>query len=153
VSYDRLTNNQLLVEAIRRCRVRQIPKISYVAFAAATPGAIIQALDGMMDPHEMRVAVNNLLAEGTICVTCRVATLKEDLFRYFHSEGLLKQYHPELRFNNYQRFSPAGIPIQRRQKETAGTTHISIRGLYMITDGLPAKVQKLLDQEKYIYPT
>jgi hypothetical protein len=150
--YCRLNNAQLLVEAIRRCRVRQIPSISYTAFAAAKPGSVIEALSGLMDRHAFRGVMNGLIADKTICVTCRVNEFKEGWHVSHSVTGLLRQFHPELPFDDYQYFSPAGIPKRRNEKTVPGSTSLSIRGLYVIADGVPAKVQKLLEKCEYIYP-
>lgn len=149
---NRITDNQLLVEVVRRCRVRQIPNITYTAFAAATPVAVIGALGGLMDRHAIRSSLNNLIADGTMCVTCRLLTFREGIPANSTVSGLLRQYHPELPFDSYQHFSPAGIPKPRGQKRVPGSTSLLIRGLYVTADGLPVAVQKLLEKEQYIYP-
>jgi len=152
MAYARLTNTQLMVEAVRRCRVRQIPNIDYVAFAAADPAAVILALDGLMDLCEVRAAVNMLIVDEVICATCRVLTWTENTYRANHENGLLRQYHPELPFSTYQHFSPAGIPRLPRSKRVLGSSSLMVKGLYVIEDGLPAKVAKLLEKDGYIYP-
>lgn len=153
MNYERLTDEMLLVEAVRRCRGRKLPRVVYTAYEKVAVTKVTEALERSMTPAAIRDAVNNLLEEGVVCVTCSLLTRKNNLFSFDAVKGLLRRCHPEVPLQRRQHFSAAGVPQDgKKSRVVPGSITLRVEGLYVVDDGLPAFVQKLLDTQHYIYP-
>ena len=152
---NRIGNDELLCEVIRRVRGR---KLSTGGYEGAGVQKVLEALQPLMTDQEITVSFRRLLARKHIVMTGFIRE-HDPQARYpkdeWFANGIVSSLHPDLvlkRASCY--FSPAGSLLReaRRNGKLKAPSHktrylwFKLSMCYVAADGLPQKIERQLTQ-------
>ncbi len=149
---DRISNEQLVAEAIRRLRQSGGPR-------TPRPGTPLHKLlpalleSRLIEAKELRTTLNRMLVASTIIVT---GTRKFKLdpnppFTGEFKQGWLKRFHPDAPLKSFQCFFENGTPMPEQYMNDQGQGVnkywvLTTRKIYLTEDGLPKYVLEMMQE-------
>jgi hypothetical protein len=147
----RISDTMLVVEAIRRARLRKV-QLSNGSYQGSRVNDVINLLEGWIDPKELTETCNFLMRANSLIVTATKSTYTPtSTQRSDRESGRLDSFHPDTGLkSDRQYFSKFGTPLGTSKKNGCLRVHsegkpyldFGYRMFYLTVDGIPDTVPK-----------
>lgn len=151
-TFAEISNEQLLIDVIRRLRVTKVLSGGRTAPEGTSVEKVLKALleTGLMLESTLRQTLASLLESGEIIITgyarLRIPTQNLSGGR---KDGIISKLHPDAKIARWQHFTENGTPIVAKYREgrlifpNNNTPHWTLKldRLYVVSDGIPASIQ------------
>ena len=140
--FERVTNEKLVIEVIRRIRERQ-PIPSMRANADDVFSALIKNhRRALMSERELRQILGQFVESKDIVIIGQVTHFKDKELIKTSPRGVVSKLHPKAKLNFFQWFSICGTPLAGSSGMNEYNV-LSLEEIYIVADGLPSEVRKL----------
>ena len=146
--FNPISNEALVLEAIRRSRIRKIPRATG-KYDGSNFSAVLSLLisdPGWMSAVEIRDTLNLLLEHQVIAITCHVVRFTAEGTRLGHTPSLLQTFHPDMTLNSSVFcLSEHGTPLRSFRIKGRRKVHnrqmpyrqFMCQKCYIVADGVP----------------
>ena len=153
-TFAEISNEQLLIEVIRRLRTTKVLSRGRSAPVGTGVEKVLQALleTGLMSPSDMKQTLKNLLESAEIVLTGHSYFKTAPNVRLTnHKRGAVSRLHPDAKISNWQYFTESVTPIVAKYSgsrriypnENTSCWTLILDRLYVVSDGLPASIQAI----------
>lgn len=153
-TFAEISNEQLLIETIRRLRTIKVLMGGRKAPEGTTVEKVFKALleSGLMLESDLKQTLKNMLESGDILLIgyarFRIPTQQLPVMR---RRGVISKLHPDAKIAHWQYFTESGTPIIAKYRSGGliypnnNISHWMLRleRVYVMSDGLPATIQAI----------